>query len=160
MKMKVVCKQVISSCNQTGGKSWLCGVITGVPLEVTMIELMRNIKGGNVIEAKRLQRNREGNKEESLSVMLRFESSGMLPSKEMIGYVSFQVREYVRAPLRCYNCQRYGHIASVCRAKRDVHIVGKNMSTENVEEVWKQNFVIVGGPIMWHMEGVKLERGQ
>lgn len=118
MKMKVVCKQVISSCNQTGGKSWLCGVITGVALEVTMIELMRNIKGGNVIEAKRLQRNREGNKEESLSVMLRFESGGVLPSKVMIGYVCFRVREYVRAPMRCYNCQRYGHIASVCRAKK------------------------------------------
>lgn len=39
--------------------------------------------------------------------------------------------------------------------KRDVHIVGKNMSTENVEEVWKQNVVIVEEPIMWHMEGVK-----
>lgn len=56
-----------------------------------MIELKWNIKGGNVIEAKRLQRNREGNKEESLSVMLCFESSEVLPSKLMIGYVSFQV---------------------------------------------------------------------
>jgi len=117
-KMKVVCKQVITGCNQIGVKSWMCGVITGVPLEISMKELMRNIKGGNVIEAKRLQRNREGNKEESLSVMLRFESSDILPSKMMIGYVSFRVREYVRAPLRCYNCQRYGHIASVCRAKK------------------------------------------
>lgn len=83
-----------------------------------MIDLKWNIKGRNVIEAKRLQRNREGNKEESLSVMLRFESSEVLPSKVMIGYVSFQVRAYVCAPLRCYNCQRYGHIASVCRAKK------------------------------------------
>lgn len=48
-----------------------------------MIDLKWNIKGGNVIEAKRLQRNREGNKEESLSVMLRFESSEVLPSKVM-----------------------------------------------------------------------------
>lgn len=78
-----------------------------------MIELKRNIKEGNVIEAKRLQRKRE-----SLSVMLRFESSEVLPSKVRIGYVRFHVREYVRAPLRCYNCQRYGHIASVCRAKK------------------------------------------
>lgn len=32
--------------------------------------------------------------------------------------------------------------------KRDVHIVGKNMSMENLEVMWKQNVVIVVGPIM------------
>ena len=31
--------------------------------------------------------------------------------------MSYQVREYIPPPLRCYKCQKYGHVAAVCRGK-------------------------------------------
>ena len=30
----------------------------------------------------------------------------------------FSVREYVPPPMRCYKCQRYGHIATFCKGKQ------------------------------------------
>jgi len=63
-----------------------------------------------------LKTNKDG-RVDSLSVMLQFEEE-RLPERVKIGYISYPVRAYVRAPLRCYNCQRYGHIAKVCKAKR------------------------------------------
>ena len=32
-------------------------------------------------------------------------------------YLSYPVREFVPRPLRCFKCQRFGHIAGQCRAK-------------------------------------------
>ncbi len=34
-----------------------------------------------------------------------------------LGFISYPVRKYIAPPLRCYKCQRYGHIATVCKAK-------------------------------------------
>lgn len=34
-----------------------------------------------------------------------------------MGYMSYSVREYIPPPLRCFNCQRYGHAASQFRGK-------------------------------------------
>ena len=36
----------------------------------------------------------------------------------MLGYMSYPVREYERSPLRCFKCQRYGHVAAVCRRQQ------------------------------------------
>lgn len=38
--------------------------------------------------------------------------------KVMVGYMSFNVREYIPPPLRCHKCQRYGHTAHVCKGKQ------------------------------------------
>lgn len=91
-------------------------VITGVPTELSEEEIKQNIRGTRVIRVKRLLVTRAGIKTPSLSVLLTLQEPKQ-PERIMIGYVSYQTRPYVPPPTRCFKCQRYGHIALVCKAK-------------------------------------------
>lgn len=62
--------------------------------------------------------NREGNRMKSLSVELRFEGDE-LPDKVKVGFISYSVRPLaVAPPLRCYNFQKYGHVATICKSRK------------------------------------------
>ena len=75
---------------------------------------MESLKEHDVIEAKRLTRGKE--KTESLSILLCFKKE--LPSRVQLGYImSYSVREHMPPPIRCFKCQRFGHVASQCRGK-------------------------------------------
>lgn len=93
------------------------GVISVIPTIVTTDEIKENVKGAKVLEVKRLKANRNGEKFDSLSVMIKFEEP-VLPNKIYIGYMSYEVRPFIPPPLRCYKCQKYGHIAAVCKGKQ------------------------------------------
>lgn len=88
-----------------------------MPLDVSMEKLKSNISGENLLGARRIFMNREGNRMESLSVELRFEGDE-LPDKVKLGFISYSVRPFVAPPLRCYNCQKYGHVATVCKSRK------------------------------------------
>lgn len=53
----------------------LRGVISNVPLEMTKEEVKKDIRGGKVLNVKRLQTNKDGVKKESLSMLIQFEST-------------------------------------------------------------------------------------
>ena len=94
----------------------LRGVITNVPLDVSMDELKTGFRGGVVLEARRLQtRKGGGEKVDSLSVLLEF--GEVLPKDVQLGYVNYRVTEFVPLPMRCYRWQRMGHPADLCRGK-------------------------------------------
>lgn len=42
----------------------------------------------------------------------------VLPDKVTVGYMRYNVRAYVPPPLRCFKCQKYGHIAAACKGKQ------------------------------------------
>nr|AAX30817.2 SJCHGC07841 protein [Schistosoma japonicum] len=48
--------------------------------------------------------------------MLRFEK--VLLRKVQIGFLSFNVREFVPYALHCFKWQRMGHVASQCKGKK------------------------------------------
>lgn len=125
-------------------KQWLSGVINGVPFDVSMEQLKQNISGGNVKEAVRLKGFRNGVKEESLSVMIRFDGN-ILPDRVYLGYISFPVRVYVPPPIRCFNCQRYGHIAAACRGKKRCGVCGGEHEYGHCEEGVKPKCCNCGG---------------
>lgn len=108
-----------------GRKQWSKGVITGIPVCVGMEEVKSNLRGGTLLSAQRLQASREGTKVDSQSVLLQFEGEA-LPKKVTIVYMSYFVRPYVPKPLRCYNCQRFGHIAAMCKETRRCARCGGN----------------------------------
>lgn len=56
-----------------GTAAKLRGVISNVPMEMSMEEVKKEIQGGKVIEVKRLQTNKSGVKSDSLSVLIVFE---------------------------------------------------------------------------------------
>ncbi|XP_053479205.1 solute carrier organic anion transporter family member 3A1 isoform X2 [Ictalurus furcatus] len=49
--------------------------------------------------------------------MIKFDKS-RLPSKVYIGYMSYEARPYIPPPLRCFKCQKYGHVAAICKGKQ------------------------------------------
>ncbi|KAL1251100.1 hypothetical protein QQF64_018896 [Cirrhinus molitorella] len=105
LKLKAVGKQMVVGAKIVGQKSWVYGVINGVPAGVTMEELKKNLNGAKVIDAVRLQMNREGRRVDSLSVLLKIEGKE-LPERVKMGFISYLIREYIVPPLRCFNCQR------------------------------------------------------
>lgn len=104
-------------CSMVYDKKLVRGVITGIPLSESVDSVKEGIKNVKVREAKRLKIRRNGNICDSLSILLTFEE-GNLPGKVFIGYMSYDVRVYIPPPLRCFKCQRYGHVAAICKGKQ------------------------------------------
>ncbi|XP_046402573.1 uncharacterized protein LOC124168397 [Ischnura elegans] len=67
-----------------------------------------------VIELRRFTRKQNDQVINTTSVILTF-ASDSLPDKVFVGYTSYQVRPYIPNPMRCFNCQHFGHISSRCR---------------------------------------------
>ncbi|XP_035998476.1 uncharacterized protein LOC118564421 [Fundulus heteroclitus] len=117
LKIDSVCKKVVSDRRVLEESKGSSGVIYGIPVEEDLEKLRRNIQGGEVKKVRRLLRTVDGERVNSLSVLLEFQDS-VLPERVKIGCMSYFVRPYVPPPLRCYKCQRYGHVAAVCKGKQ------------------------------------------
>ncbi|KAG5870238.1 hypothetical protein JTB14_029112 [Gonioctena quinquepunctata] len=50
-----------------------------------------------------------------------------------LGWVRCRVRDHVRI-IRCYNCQKYGHLSAVCKAKKPVLNAQGHMTRESAQE--------------------------
>ncbi|KAM4634664.1 uncharacterized protein ACJ7VT_002543 isoform 1-T4 [Polymixia lowei] len=98
-------------------KKGIKAVISGVPLSVDATELRNNLKGGKILHVQRLAMMKGGVKTDSESILLEVDGE-ILPTRMYLGYVSYPVRAYVLRPVRCYNCQRFGHVAANCRRQR------------------------------------------
>ena len=72
-----------------GAYTRLRGVITGAPISTSIVDIKENVKGGRVIEAKSLLSRKEGQRSESLSVLLRFEK--VLAGTVQIAFSYFNV---------------------------------------------------------------------
>ena len=95
------------------------GVVSPIDTDLDMIELkeqimnMNNIKIDNI---ERLNTKRNNTKIPSPTIKIAFIEN--MPTTLNIGYSVFKVRPYVFAPIQCYNCQRLGHTANYCKAKK------------------------------------------
>ena len=95
--------------------SW--GVIHHVSLEEDLEELQAIITcdAFPVVKIVRLNKFTGGSKQPSTSVKLGFDGNS-LPKFVQIDFVQVPVKPFVEPPLRCYRCQRAGHLASGCTA--------------------------------------------
>lgn len=91
------------------------GVMYNVPVDISEQEIMTSLKGGNVVAVKRMGKNENGRG--TIPTLLSFKDN-VLPKRVMLGFMSYSVKEYERTPLRCFKCQRFGHVAAVCNGKR------------------------------------------
>ena len=86
-----------------------------------------------VKDVKRMKCFRDGKQQESKSMCVTFVGS-VLPERVYLQYLSFKVRPYERAPLRCFCCQSYGHVAAVCSRNRVCGRCGEESCNKDCEE--------------------------
>ena len=126
-KFKVKCYRPMSDTTSYG-------VIGPIEAGVTEQEIMDIIKchGCDVVKVTRLYKfNRLQTSEStqkktpSLTFKLDFNSTE-LPKRVYLENMSFNVRTYNQPPLKCYNCQRFGHMASGCTQTTRCNICAGN----------------------------------
>ena len=93
------------------------GVIGPIHEDVNIDELLPSVTcdGFTVVELTRLPKFKGGSKEMSRAVKICF-SGQKLPPSVKVDFMSYPVREFRDPPLRCYKCQRLGHLAGGCTA--------------------------------------------
>ena len=52
-----------------------------------------------------------------------------LPNTVQVGYLYFNVKQYIPQPLRCFKCNRFGHVAANCRNKERCAKCGNDNKT-------------------------------
>ena len=103
------------------------GVISDVPLDLTEEEIKQSLTSLRVTYVRRMNYHNKDGETPSGSVLLCFASS-ILPPVVSIGYIRFRTRTYNPPPLRCYNCNRYGHKGTHCRSSQRCKKCGGNHS--------------------------------
>ena len=92
------------------------GVIYNDPLDIKADEILNYLQP-QVKFVKRFQYKPAGELElhDSTTVCLNFQSE--LPSEVRTGYLLFKIRPYIPNPLRCFKCNRFGHVVHHCKIK-------------------------------------------
>ena len=68
----------------------------------------------NVIDAKRIITKRDGKEIPTNTIILTFDIP-KTPTYIKAGYLNIPVSPYIPNPLRCFNCQRFGHASNRCK---------------------------------------------
>lgn len=132
-------------------------MITGIPVEEDLEKLKRNISRGEVSRIKRLLRTINGKRVDSLSVLLEFRES-LIPERVRVGCMSFPVRPYIQPPLCCCKCQRYGHIAAVCKGKQRCPKCGGEHRVEECKDNVQDKCCNCGGQHRVTYEGYEVRK--
>lgn len=102
-----------------------------VPLQYTDGQLLDYLKESGVISARRqvkYYRQEDGAvmSRPLHTVILTFRDDRPIPGRIYLGFTSHPVEEYLGPALRCYNCQRFGHMAKSCRSTRRCKICSED----------------------------------
>lgn len=93
------------------------GVITSYDLlYVSEEEITKEMASQGVTSCRRLSKRQDGEFKNTTSVVLTF-ALEKPPEKVYVGYEACSVRPYIPSPLRCFQCNRYGHTAQTCKSK-------------------------------------------
>ena len=79
-------------------------------------EIMEELSSQNVSSVRQITIKREGEYRKINTFILTFYST-ILPEKIKVGYTSCTVDPYITNPLRCFNCQLFGHHKDKCKRK-------------------------------------------
>ena len=85
-----------------------------------------------ILRISRLPRFVNSIKQPSLVVKVDFDGK-ILPKKAYFGFLSYPIREYNPPILRCYQCQRIGHMASGCTARPRCLVCGGGHDKNNCD---------------------------
>ena len=77
-------------------------------------ESLRELNSQGVTELRPIHFNKNGKKERSNTTIITF-SLPSVPQYLTMGYLKVKVEKYYPTPLRCFNCQRFGHHRAACK---------------------------------------------
>ena len=84
--------------------------------ECAATEVVNELANQGVIEAKKIEITKNGKKIPTGTFILTFNTS-LLPKTLNIGYLRVRVDCFIPNPIRCFQCQKYGHFKSTCTHK-------------------------------------------
>ncbi|GBN56488.1 hypothetical protein AVEN_119340-1 [Araneus ventricosus] len=155
-----------------------CGELLNVPTD----EILKELQGQGVSHVRRISIRRDGQLLNTKHLILTFDSS-KLPENIKAGYMRLSVRTYIPNPLRCFQCQRFGHSKTSCRgtltcarcaevghestdctrAEKCVNCKGEHTSFSRNCSAWKQEKEIISTKIkkqISYQEARKLVKSQ
>ena len=118
--LKTFCNIPVEVTTPSG---WNCcqGVINGYGLhKLTPEDILECAEENDrIIAARHFTRinKNNNNKENSNTVILTFDNK-IIPEHVYIGFERFPVSQYIMKPLRCFNCQAFGHHVKKCNKER------------------------------------------
>ena len=78
-------------------------------------EIKKNLKPKGVKDVYRIKTKRNGQLKETHTYILTFDTP-ILPDHIVIDFQKFKIEPYIPNPLRCFQCQKFGHHIKNCRA--------------------------------------------
>ncbi|GFT03151.1 putative RNA-directed DNA polymerase from transposon X-element [Trichonephila clavipes] len=97
------------------------------------------MKAQKVCDVRRITIRRDGQVLNTKHLILTF-STPDLPQTVKMAYIRCPVRPYIPNPLRCFQCQRYGHAKNVCRGQPTCPRCGVQATTAQIRQ----------GVLFWH----------
>ncbi|XP_031332884.1 uncharacterized protein LOC116163173 [Photinus pyralis] len=86
-------------------------------LNCSLDEIRDNLSSQGVIDVRRIRTRRDGEFIDTANHVLTF-NSPKLPRNIQAAFYPLQVRPYIPNPLRCFNCQRFGHSSTSCKYEK------------------------------------------
>ena len=77
-------------------------------------EILDGLMCEGVSHVRRLTTFRDGQRKDTSLLVITFETT-KLPDSLLAGHIRYPVRVFIPNPLRCFNCQRYGHSNKFCK---------------------------------------------
>ena len=81
-------------------------------------ELVENLRDQGVTAVRHMYQNRDNQKSKTRTMVLTFNTSHLPRSIKAGRYLNIAVEQYTPNPLRCFNCQKYGHHQTKCRHEK------------------------------------------
>lgn len=103
------------------------GIIHGVGSDLSDQSILANVKTQNGIKISDVKR--LGGVKKTESVVLTFVGE-IMPERVYIGFNCYTVKLFIPRPIRCYKCQRFGHIATSCNGNKRCPSCGENHDYE------------------------------
>ena len=88
-----------------------CPDLSGVPEE----EIKTELASQEVSAVRRISFSKDGNRIPTNTIVLTF-SNPTLPKTIRVGYLVVKVNVYIPNPLRCFDCQKFGHHETKCKS--------------------------------------------
>lgn len=102
------------------------GVISPIGFEDDLEEIRTLLTAtAEPVRITRLSKYSNGKKEDSFAIKIDFRGK-VLPEKIKLGHISYLVKKYNPPPLRCFQCQRLGHMAGGCTSPQRCLICSGN----------------------------------